>query len=94
MPITAKVRDEAWEAGQTRASGRDEGDVVQSVNRVRSIFPTVLVATTRIGLRVCGLVRFLFLALGRCLTCWEKHFLSFYSHICLLNTASWLAYFR
>lgn len=32
MPIMDKVRDEAWEAGQPRASGQDEGDVVQSVN--------------------------------------------------------------
>lgn len=41
MPIMAKVRDEAWEAGQTRASGQDGGVVVQSVNCARSIFPPV-----------------------------------------------------
>lgn len=41
MPIMAKVRDEAREAGQTRASGQDGGDVVQSVNCAGSIFPAV-----------------------------------------------------
>ncbi|KAK5932563.1 hypothetical protein CgunFtcFv8_004256 [Champsocephalus gunnari] len=37
MPITAEVRDEGWEAGQTRASGQDEGHVEHSVHRARLI---------------------------------------------------------
>lgn len=39
VPIIAEVRDEAWEAGQTRASGQDEGHVERSVSCARSEFP-------------------------------------------------------
>lgn len=47
MPIIAEVRDEAWEAGQTRASGPDEGHAEQSVKRARLMFPD-LAATSQV----------------------------------------------
>lgn len=53
MPIIAEVRDEAREAGQTRASGPDEGHVEQSVKHARSIFSD-LAARSRISLFSAG----------------------------------------
>lgn len=38
-PIIAEVRDEGWDAGQTRAAGQDRGHMEQPVQCARLVFP-------------------------------------------------------